>query len=93
MILVDEATGNRYEVPTAAWVGPDGSVLLANGVRLTRVPKLHTFGGVMFEETGETRVPSDEWVFVDSGNNNPAFFPKGTTPLAFRILRPVPVTR
>ncbi len=55
-----------------------------------RVPKRHTFGGVVFEETGENRSPDKgEWYIHGNGCN--CWGGTGTTHGKFTILRPVAI--
>ena len=50
-------------------------------------PKRHTFGGVVFEETGRFREPSvGEWFLME---DEPACLPPGDHAMPHPILRPV----
>jgi len=100
MIFTDEQ-GKRWKpIGYRPWL--EGHWYISPGGRLTRasideegifleiapVPIEHTIGGIVFEETGETRPTKEggEWV-LDMGV--PFFFKPFAVPYPYTILRPV----
>jgi len=103
MALRIEQDGVEYEFVRWGRVLEDGDyVFSTSGVLYQAVgtsgseaifrpkPKLHTFGGVVFEETGEVRrILRNEWGW-SSDTNNPVVGGYADK-LAFRIVRPVAI--
>ena len=81
--LVDTETGKEYGVGPQEATHKGGGLYLTDGGcyvfsgdvivknlrrhTLTEIRKRHTFGGVVFEETGEKRGPNEEWALDGSG--------------------------
>ena len=107
MILIDEATGTRYEYQGLIREPMEGEKYLSgSGIRraswdhtdvypiVVRVLKRHTFGRVVYEETDETRpLQFGEVGMHTSGHTGyPCLWPKeDPSGWPFRVLKPVEI--
>lgn len=107
LILIDKETGQEYAYHGLMREPMEGEEYLARGgvQRATwaywtvypivvRVPKRHTFGRVVYEETGETRPLQHGDVGLDTsgGSGYPCLWPKEIpSGWPFRVLKPVEI--
>ncbi len=98
MIIIDKETGQEFEITSVQathFYNRSGELELLpehnvhpNYMHLRLIRKLHTFGGVVFEETGERRpVYIEDW-FLD-GHGYPVYARKNDNSADYYILRHV----